>query len=258
MSACGDKELQLHGLLDGELDALNTLACEAHLRVCPGCGAEFQRLQSVRTALRSPGVRFAASPALRARVAAALEPSRTQDTTAAVLTQRPVRAFAVWAASGAVAAVAAVCVYLMLFYWSSPGLANELVASHVRSLLATHLTDVEASDRHVVKPWFNGKVDFAPPVIDLADSGFPLAGGRLDYIHGRVVAAIVYRRRQHVINLFVWPAGVAGSAGPASLRQDGYSLTCWTQAGLQFCAISDLERGELQQFRATFVQRARP
>ena len=258
MSACGDQELQLHALLDGELDAVNTLACEAHLRVCPGCGAEFQRLQSLRTALRAPAVRFAASPALRARVAAALEPSRTPDTAAAVLTQRPARSFSIWAASAAVAALAAVCVSLMLVYWSSPGLADELVASHVRSLLATHLIDVEASDRHVVKPWFNGKVDFAPPVIELADAGFPLAGGRLDYIHGRVVAAIVYRRRQHVINLFVWPAGVAGSAGPASLRQDGYSLTCWKQAGLEFCAISDLDRGELQQFRASFAQRARP
>src|SRR5256884_9537179 len=107
MSACGDKELQLHGLLDGELDALNTLACGAHLGVCPGCDADFQRLQSVRTALRSPGVRFAASPALRARVAAALEPSHTPDSAAAVMTQRPARAFPVWTASGAVAALAA-------------------------------------------------------------------------------------------------------------------------------------------------------
>jgi anti-sigma factor RsiW len=146
----------------------------------------------------------------------------------------------------------------MIIYWPGAGLQDELVASHVRSLLATHLTDVATSDRHVVKPWFNGKVDFAPPVIELADQGFPLAGGRLDYIHGRVVAAVVYRRRQHVINLFVWPADINRPTPFAPGRRDGYSLARWTQDGLQFWAVSDIEPAQLQEFRALFAARARP
>jgi anti-sigma factor RsiW len=121
----------------------------------------------------------------------------------------------------------------------------------VRSLLVDHLTDIETSDRHVVKPWFNGKIDFAPPVFELAERGFPLVGGRLDYIGGKVVAAVVYHRRQHVINLFMWPLE-AGAAAEGSGAYDGFSVIHWTRAGLQMWAVSDLDPQQLREFRAAF------
>ena len=266
MSACADREGLLHGLLDGELDAVNTLACESHLRACPECAAEFERLQALRKSLRAPGVRFEAPIRLRGRIAAALEPLGAGNTREKLSTRRPAAVGRWWApwpvAAGAVAALAAASLaWLVLAGW--PGLrstriADELVSSHVRSLLAAHLTDVETSDRHLVKPWFNGRIDFAPPVIELSDRGFPLAGGRLDYIEGRVVAALVYRRRQHVINLFVWPLRGSERSDTSSVARDGYSLTAWTGGGLQFWAVSDLGPADLQEFRQAFAQRAQP
>jgi anti-sigma factor RsiW len=131
-----------------------------------------------------------------------------------------------------------------------------LVASQVRSLQAQHLTDVAVSDQHVVKPWFNGKVDFAPPVPDLGDLGFALAGGRLDYVDRHLAAVVVYRRRQHVINVFVWRSAPP-RLPPASLsRRDGYNLVHWSAGGLEFWAVSDVNGEELQRFRAAFVQRS--
>jgi anti-sigma factor RsiW len=261
MSGCADKELLLHGLLDGELDAANTLACESHLGECPACAEEFRRLQALRSKLRTPGVAFQAPAALRERVVAELAAARgsgpardTRRTPAQRWSRRP----AAWAWVGSLAAVMAAVVLGVLFIRAPrPEIADELVASHIRSLLATHLVDVVTSDRHVVKPWFAGKVPFSPPVLELADRGFPLVGGRLDYVQGRVAAAIVYRHKQHIINVFVWPAN-AGPTVMTATRDDGYNLLGWSRGGLRFCAVSDVEAGELGLLRAAFEEQPAP
>ena len=245
MSACPDKETLLHGLLDGELDAANAAACEAHLKTCAGCAEAFRALQGLRARVTAPEVAYKAPDALRRRIEAmAATPARPP---------RRLRAAAPWALSGGFAAIAATLA-VMLSLPNTAALEDELVASHVRSTLAQHLVDVETSDRHTVKPWFNGRIDFAPPVVDLAQQGFPLVGGRLDYIDGKVVAALVYRRNKHVVNLFVWKARPGlGQAWPAKPHA-GYEVAHWTDGGLEFWAVSDVEARDLEAFHQAFAK----
>lgn len=246
MSACPDKEMMLHGLIDGELDAANALAVEAHVGSCPGCSEELARLQALKRLVRAPGVAFQAPEGLTARIEAMI------GEIAPAPPRRRLAVLAPWAVSGAFAAIAA-SLALLTFNPSAPqaGLETEVISSHIRSLQVSHLTDVATSDRHTVKPWFNGKIDFAPPVVDLAAQGFPLAGGRLDYLHDRTVAALVYRRRAHVINLFVWPSK-PGETLAGVRRHDGYSLVYWTAGGLEFWAVSDIDQTDLQAFERAY------
>jgi anti-sigma factor RsiW len=132
-----------------------------------------------------------------------------------------------------------------------------LVADHVRSTLASHLVDVETSDRHTVKPWFNGRIDFAPPVVDLAARGFALVGGRVDYLDGRVVAALVYRRNKHVINVFVRPEPRGLRLPSLGRPRDGYSVVRWSEGGLEFWAVSDVEPHELETLKREFIAATR-
>ncbi len=256
MTACPDWQVRLQGLIDGELDATHAAEVEAHVDGCADCAQAREDALTLRTALRDDGVRAQASDRLLARLDAAVSAA-----TAPVPAGRPAaghrfeRAF--WALGGAGAALAACAVLTVIALPAiqTADLEHELVSSHVRSQLAGHLIDVATSDQHVVKPWFGGKIDFSPPVVDLSDQGFPIVGGRLDYLGGRTVAAIVYRRGRHVINLFVWPDGQG--PGPDEVRAgDGYTLLHWARGGMTFWAVSDVAEPDLKTFRRLVEARA--
>jgi anti-sigma factor RsiW len=245
MAACVDQELLLGGLVDGELDAANTALVEAHVGRCDGCREELERLHAVRTLLRSEGVRHSAPEALARRIAALPELSPRAANENRVPS---------WLAPGVIGALAA---SLAMISFVTPATTaavdQELVSSHVRSLQPGHLTDVQTTNQHIVKPWFNGRIDFSPPVPELADAGFPLIGGRLDSIDGKTVPAIVYKRRLHTVNVFVWPAK---DSGERALVRDGFAIREWSRNGLRFAAVSDIPAAELKQFETIFEQRS--
>jgi len=254
MSGCDDKIGLLNAFVDNELDAANTVAFEQHLKTCPSCVEAFAEIRAVQEAMHAPGVAYEAPEPFRRRLNIALQaeaaPPRRQA--------RPKSGFG-WAAwgvlgSGGTLASAGVALALLVGV-QTPATAfeGELVSDHIRSMLADHLMDVPTSDRHTVKPWFDGKVSFAPMVVDFAGQGYPLAGGRLDWARGQRVAAIVYRRRLHVINVFVMPTASA-PAGARDGSKDGYNLVHWSSGGQTCWAVSDLDRKELQQFRDLYLR----
>ena len=243
--ACENNELLLRAYFDGELDAVRSIEFEEHLKTCAQCSQELQEQQAMRDSLRAANLYERAPEALRAKVRAAIPPEARPRPIP--MGRRPVLEWF------AVAAAILIAVFLGAKVLPSVGgktqnlVAEEIVASHIRSMQAGHLLDVESTDQHTVKPWFDGKLDFAPPVVDLAAQGFPLVGGRLDYIDHRNVAALVYQRQKHFINVFIWPEEVKDTKLPEVQTIQGYNLVFWSHGGMVFCAASDLNVTELHQ-----------
>ena len=251
--SCQETQGLIHGFIDGEMDLVRSIEIERHIEGCEVCAREYQTQQSLKNAFRAAPLRFKAPAELQSRIQSSLRKVGKATPEPRVFHWLPA-----WKWGGAIAALA----LLVVMGWtlgrvSRPPTGDELVAqevlsSHVRSLMANHLADVPSSDQHTVKPWFNGKLDFSPPVEDLAKDGFPLVGGRLDYLEDRPVAALVYQRRKHFINLFIWPSTHDSGQNP-EMRQ-GYNLLHWTRPGMTYWAVSDVSLSELQEFVKLFQE----
>jgi anti-sigma factor RsiW len=233
---------------DGELDAPHSLAVESHMRECANCSSLQRQRQALKSTLAGEGLHFKLPPGLRRQVVTELRRTVRPE-------PRP-SFWALWRSPIGAVAFAAVLLFFLLSlpgrFSSSRQLVEEIISSHARSLQANHLMDVASTDQHTVKPWLDNKLDFAPPVKDLATNGFPLTGGRLDYINGHSAAALVYMRHQHIINLFIWPVTTADSARGATVTIRGYHLIHWTSSGMMFWAVSDLNEKELALFADEF------
>jgi anti-sigma factor RsiW len=245
--ACAEA-FHVHALVDGELDEAACAALERHLAGCAECGALKAELVAMREALRSCLTRHVAGPELKERLGRSLDGlqqaghGRGPAPAGAWLRGWP---FWAGAASGAAVAAGLVAALALVVLRGAPGpVAEEVLSAHLRSLMADHLIDVASSDRHTVKPWFAGRSDVSPPVVDVADGHFSLVGGRADFIDGRRAAVVVYRRGPHVVNVFTWP-DPGRRAGDRATSRNGYQLEFWHSGTLAFCAVSDAAPAEL-------------
>jgi len=246
---CEDAEVLLHALIDGELDAGHAREVETHVAVCPRCAAALANYRQMSRAVAGAGLRYSAPAALRQRIEAAL-PSAPKTSRRDML-----KGFAMGSAVSALAATGLVAIVLRGD--DDQRILSDVVSAHLRSLQAGHLTDVISTDRHTVKPWFNGRLDVAPPVIDLTAQGFALIGGRLDYVDARAIGAVVYRRRQHVINLFVAQTATTEHRPPRTETVQGFNIRRWEDRGLSYWAVSDIGADELAEFGEKFEAASR-
>jgi anti-sigma factor RsiW len=267
---CEEAIKLMDGYLDGELDPLTSQTIEQHLRDCRNCDLAYKTHGSLIRAIGNATPYYKAPAELRERIQSSLREEiaerltrndardaqplfrRRQPELRTILLGTP------WNWLGLAAAIifAAIITLNLVPRLQRPGadqfLATQLIASHVRSLMANHLTDVASSDQHTVKPWLDAKLDFAPAVIDLSSEGFPLVGGRLDYLDNRPVAALVYQRRKHFINLFVWPAASDSAKTTKAITHQGYQLLHWADPDFNYWAVSDVTDSELQTFKQLF------
>jgi anti-sigma factor RsiW len=236
----------VHGYFDNELDAAGAAEFERHLEQCPECVYLLEDLESLRSSMSIAQLYERAPDPLRRKILASLG---TELPVAAV----PSRTVWRWLAVAAAILLATYASWRVVSSGRSGGyetvLAAEIVDAHLRSLQPGHLTDVISSDQHTVKPWFDGKLDFSPPVQDFGDQGFPLQGGRIDVVHGQTVAALVYLRRKHFVNVFIWPTDEKDRA-PSSGSQQGYQWLEWRKGGMEFCAVSDAAPSALEQLQS--------
>ncbi len=262
----------MDGYLDGELDALTSQKIEQHLRDCGKCQQAYEVHTAMAHAISQAAPYYKAPIELRERIQLSLREAigapasrsaggedylpvrRPEAARRSVLFEMPWN----WLALAAAIVLAALIVSSLLPRLQQPGpdqfLATQLIASHVRSLMANHLTDVASSDQHTVKPWLDAKLDFAAPVVDLSGEGFPLIGGRLDYLDNHSVAALVYQRRKHFINLFIWPTTPGAGKAQTVVTREGYHLLHWTDDDFIYWAVSDVNVSDLQNFKQLFEQ----
>jgi anti-sigma factor RsiW len=241
---CEETEILLHALIDGELDAGHAREVENHIAGCPRCVAQLRAYREMSKAVAGADLRYAAPPELRRRIEASLPKTQAPNRRAVL------RGFAMGSAVSAIAATGLVAIVLRSD--DEQRIMSEVVSAHLRSLQPGHLTDVLSTDQHTVKPWFNGKLDVAPPVVDLTAQGFTLIGGRLDYVDTRPIGAIVYRRRSHVINLFVAQTASAERRPAKTETIQGFNIRRWSEHGLNYWAVSDLAADELADFGEKF------
>jgi anti-sigma factor RsiW len=245
----------IHAYVDGELDLARSLEVGQHMQECQVCASAYHNQAALRSAFKDSSLYYPAPPRLEKRIRSSLRREAKSEVGRRLFGWR-------WLPVGAMALI---LVLLGLVIWRAvPSLrpsgdeflAQEMVSNHVRSLqLESHRTDVISSDQHTVKPWFDGKLDFAPPVKDFSSQGFPLLGGRLEYLNHRAVAALFYQRQKHYINLYIWPAEQSNATSEVATKRQGYNLLHWTNSGMTYWAISDLNGVELHEF-ARLVQEA--
>ena len=235
--------LELH--LDGELSASESAEIQEHIENCASCSGLYQGLERLQSDIRTQVTRYRAPAQLQQSIQAALRKAAASEPQAPHMHWN-------WMAVAASVLLFASMAWNIAFLTSRDSatdvLAREVLSSHLRSLMGTHLLDVPSSDQHTVKPWFNGKLNFSPDVKDFTSQGFRLVGGRVEYISDRPVAALVYQRRQHFINLFTWPSSSSSQNGYSETKRSGYNLVSWTEGGMTCWAVSDLQPSELEQF----------
>jgi anti-sigma factor RsiW len=232
---------------DGELPARDAAAVAVHLADCAECRSLQGVLRETKESVRAAAPYYQASEDFRNRMMSLI----AKNAPSAPSRSRRLAWRFNWGWLGGSFGAGALVAAALLLLVSLPqdeGIENSVIDSHVRALQPGHLLDVPSSNQHTVKPWFDGRLDFAPPVKDLAAQGFPLVGGRLDYIAGRPAAALIYGRAKHIIELFVWPSAHTAATAPNRTVRNGYTLIQWSNGQMSFWAVSDLNGEELDEF----------
>ena len=270
---CEEAKKLMDGYLDGELDPITSQTIEQHLRECDKCDQAYKAHALLIRSISDKTPYYKAPAGLRERIQSSLREEIAERPLESVWRDMPSRLQSEqserravlfgtqwsWLALAAAIIFAALITLNLMPRLQRPGsdqfLATQLIASHVRSLMANHLTDVASSDQHTVKPWLDAKLDFAPAVADLGSEGFPLLGGRLDYLDNRTVAALVYQRRKHFINVFTWPAESGTTGTTKTMTRQGYQLLHWVDSDINYWAVSDVSEADLQAFKKVFEDR---